>query len=163
MIILFVTSRPWSNNFTTILGAELHAPETEVGELWHVLATGLPLDFAPCSEDEDGVQLARRAKAAGAFVSIAHPAWSQLTIGDGRAMDFAHAVEIYNHGCGVENDRGDGWYLIDQMLNDGTRLTAVATDDAHFADHDFDAFGGWVHVKADSLDPCGNDGGRKRV
>lgn len=142
-----------SNNFTTILGAELHAPKTEVGELWHILATGLPLDFAPCTEDEDGEQLARRAMAAGAFVSIAHPSWSQLTIGDGRSLDFAHAVEVYNHGCAVENDRGDGWYLMDQLLNDGRRLTAVATDDAHFNDHDYDAFGGWVHVKADSLDP----------
>ena len=38
-------------------------------------------------------ELARRAAAAGAFVGIAHPAWSQLTIEDGRAIDVAHAVE----------------------------------------------------------------------
>ena len=35
-----------SNSFTTLLGVELHAPETQVGELWHIVATGLPLDFA---------------------------------------------------------------------------------------------------------------------
>ncbi len=34
-----------SNNFTTLIGAELHAPETKVGELWHIVAAGLPLDF----------------------------------------------------------------------------------------------------------------------
>lgn len=143
-----------SPDFTTIIGAEIHAPKTVVGELWHMVAAGLPLDFAPCGDDETGPELARRAAAAGAFVGIAHPAWSQLTVEDGHSIDVAHAVEIYNHGCAVESDRGDGWYLLDQMLNDGKRLTAFATDDAHFNDHDADAFGGWVHVKADSLDPA---------
>jgi predicted metal-dependent phosphoesterase TrpH len=142
-----------SNRFTTILGAEIHAPETSAGELWHIVAAGLPLDFAPCGDDENGEQLARRAHQAGAFVAIAHPSWSQLTIEDGRAIDCAHAVEIYNHGCAVENDRGEGWYLMDQLLNEGKRLTAIATDDAHFRHGERDAFGGWVHVRAESLDP----------
>ena len=139
------------NDFTTIIGAELHAPVTSAGELWHILASGLPLDFAPAAKDETGPQLARRAMEAGAFVGIAHPAWSQLTVEDGRALDFAHAVEIYNHGCAVENDRGEGFYLLDQMLNEGKRLTAFATDDAHFKTPDH--FGGWVHVRAESLNP----------
>ena len=142
-----------SNRFTTILGAELHAPETSAGELWHIVAAGLPLDFAPCADGETGEQLARRAHDAGAFIAIAHPSWSQLTIEDGRAIDCAHAVEIYNHGCAVEVDRGEGWYLLDQLLNEGKRLTAIATDDAHFSRGERDAFGGWVHVKAESLDP----------
>lgn len=139
------------NDFTTIIGAELHAPVTTAGELWHIVAAGLPLDFAPCEKAETGAEVARRAVAAGAFVGIAHPAWSQLTIEDGRAIDCAHAVEIYNHGCAVECDRGDGWYLLDQLLTEGRRLTAFATDDAHFKSPDY--FGGWVHVKAASLDP----------
>jgi len=142
-----------SNSFTTLIGAELHAPKTSVGELWHIVAAGLPLDFEPCGENESGEQLARRAADHGAFVSIAHPAWSQLTIADGRAIDVAHSVEIYNTGCDVEVDRGDGSYLLDQLLNEGKRLTANATDDAHFTNGDHDAFGGWVHVKAPSLDP----------
>ncbi len=140
-----------SNNFTTLIGAELHAPETQVGELWHIVAAGLPLDFPRNLKDETGAQVARRAHEAGAFIGIAHPAWSQLTIEDGRAIDCAHAVEIYNHGCAMGNDRGDGWYLADQLLTEGKRLTAFATDDAHFKTPDH--FGGWVHVKAESLHP----------
>jgi predicted metal-dependent phosphoesterase TrpH len=139
------------NNFTTIIGAELHAPKTSAGELWHIVAAGLPLDFPPAAKGETGAQLARRAVDAGAFVGIAHPAWSQLTIEDGRDIDCAHAVEIYNHGCAIENDRGDGFYLLDQLLNEGKRLSAFATDDAHFKTPDH--FGGWVHVKSESLDP----------
>jgi hypothetical protein len=130
---------------------ELHAPETSAGELWHIVAAGLPLDFPPCTANETGEELARRARAAGAFIGIAHPAWSQLTLKDGLALDAAHAVEIYNHGCAIENDRGEGWYLHDQLLNEGQRLTAFATDDAHFKTPDH--FGGWVNVKAQSLDP----------
>ena len=140
-----------SNRFTTILGSELHAPVTQVGELWHIVAAGLPLDFEPAAPEETGAQIADRAAAAGAFVGIAHPAWSQLTIEDGRAIANAHAVEIYNHGCAVENDRGDGWYLLDQLLNENRRLTAFATDDAHFWTPDH--FGGWVNVKSESLEP----------
>ncbi|TMJ39861.1 MAG: PHP domain-containing protein [Alphaproteobacteria bacterium] len=140
-----------SNSFTTIIGCELHAPETSAGELWHIVAAGLPLDFAPCAPEETGMRLARRAAEAGAFIGIAHPAWSQLTIEDGRAIDIAHAVEIYNHGCAVECDRGEGFYLLDQLLNEGRRLTAFATDDAHF--HHDDHFGGWVHVRAQANDP----------
>lgn len=145
------TRRFRSNNFTTIIGSELHAPETSVGELWHIVAAGLPLDFEAAEPKESGASLARRAADAGAFVGIAHPAWSQLTIEDGRAVEVAHAVEIYNHGCAVDSDRGEGWYLLDQLLTDGRRLTAFATDDAHFKTDDH--FGGWVQVKAESLDP----------
>jgi hypothetical protein len=147
-------TRRWrSNKFTTLIGAELHAPATKVGELWHILAAGLPLDFGPPAPGENGPELASRARANGAFVAIAHPAWSQLTIEDGRALASAHAVEIYNHGCAVENDRGDGTYLMDQLLNEGRRLTAIATDDAHFRHGDHDAFGDFVEVKAESLEP----------
>ncbi len=135
-------------NFTTLIGAELHTLKTSAGELWHIVAAGLPLDFAPCGEDESGPEIAQRARDAGAFVGIAHPLWSQLTIEDGHAIEAAHAVEIYNHSCAVESDRGEGWYLLDQMLNDGKRLSAFATDDAHFINHDKDAFGGWVKAEA---------------
>ena len=52
-------------DFTTIFGAELHAPANSQGEVWHILACGLPLDFAPNRPGEDGVALARRARAVG--------------------------------------------------------------------------------------------------
>jgi hypothetical protein len=124
---------------------------TSAGELWHILAAGLPDDFEPPVDGETGPEIAVRAAAAGAFVGIAHPAWSQLTVDDGRAIEGAHAVEVYNHGCAVETDRGDGWYLLDQLLSEGRRLGAFATDDAHFKSDD--AFGGWVMVRADTLEP----------
>ncbi len=146
-------TRPFRTNaFTTILGAEVHAPKTELGELWHILSVGLPLDFPPTPPTETGPELAARCAAAGAYVAIAHPAWYGLTIADAESvLPAAHAVEIYNHGSHVGEDRGDGWGLFDALLARGHRLAACATDDAHFKCGDY--FGGWVMVKSESLAP----------
>jgi histidinol phosphatase-like PHP family hydrolase len=148
-----VDTRPFrTNSFTTILGAEVHAMANSRGEAWHILAAGLPDDFAPTSRDETGIALAARARAAGAFVGIAHPQWSSLTIADGRAMaPHAHAVEIYNHGCALETARPDGTYLLDELLSEGKRLAAYAADDAHFRIPD--GYGGWMMVKAEANEP----------
>src|SRR5882724_4078348 len=108
-----VDTRPFrTNRFTTILGAEVHAPANSHGDDWHILSVGLPDDFAPTGEKETGVELAQRAVDAGAFVAIAHPQWSSLTIEDGRSMRMAHAVEVYNNGCSLESGRGNGTVLL---------------------------------------------------
>lgn len=148
-----------SDNFTTILGAELHSGAMENGELWHILAVGLPADFAPSNSphfrpvpgQETGAEIAARARAAGAFVAIAHPEWSGLTTADARSLEAAHAVEVYNHGCATGCDRPHGFYTLDQLLSEGRRLNLCATDDAHFTEPD--SFGGWVMVKSETNTP----------
>jgi len=145
-------TRPWrTSGFTTILGAETHTGATELGEMWHLLAVGLPQDFAPTPPDQSGPELAARCAAAGAFVAIAHPAWYGLTMADADSIAAAHAVEVYNHTSAVKTDRGDGWWMLDALLARGRRLLACATDDAHFRYADW--CGGWVMVKAPSPEP----------
>ena len=141
-----------SDGFTTIIGAEIHAPRTQMSELWHLVAAGLPLDFTPPSPEETGPELARRAHEAGAFVGIAHPAWYQLSLEDAETLiEHTHAVEVYNHGCQVMHDRGDGAYLLDGLADRGHRINTYACDDAHFKAPDFG--GGWVMVKAEANTP----------
>ena len=143
-----------TEGFTTLLGAELHSGPMANGELWHILAVGLPPDFAPPAAPdfrvhpgmESGAEIAARAVAAGAFVAIAHPQWSGLTLADARTIAAAHAVEVYNHGCATGCDRADGFSIADLLLTEGRALTLIATDDAHFTEPDH--FGGWVMVKA---------------
>jgi len=140
--------------FTTILGAELHTGAMQNGNIWHILAVGLPHDFAPSNspdfaphkDQETGAEIAERARDAGAFVAIAHPQWSGLTMADARSIEAAHAVEVYNHGCYAGCDRGFGHHTLDLLLSEGRKLTLCATDDAHF--YEPDHFGGWVMVKA---------------
>ncbi len=148
-----------TDGFTTLLGAEVHSGTMENGELWHLLAVGLPADFAPSNspgfwpvpDQETGSELAARAVAAGAFVAVAHPQWSGLTVKDAQSISAAHVVEIYNHGCAMGCDRPDGFAILDQLLTEGRKLNLIATDDAHFSEPDH--FGGWVMVKSDANQP----------
>lgn len=140
-----------TDDFTTILGAEVHVPSTRLGEKWHLLANGLPLDFAPTQAGESAADLARRCAAAGAFVTIVHPEWYSLGVEDAMTIDAAHAVEVYNHTSAVRTSRGGGSSLLDQLLAQGRRINALATDDAHFLVDD--AFGGWVMVRAERNEP----------
>lgn len=145
--------------FTTILGVELHSGATSNGELWHIVAVGLPADFEPphsphflpVDGQETGPEIAQRARDAGAFIAVAHPQWSGLTLEDALSIEAAHAVEVYNHGCAVGCDRPDGFHTADLMFSEGRRLTLIATDDAHFSEPDH--FGGWVMVKSEANEP----------
>lgn len=148
-----------TEDFTTILGAEVHSGAMENGELWHILAVGLPSDFPPSNSPhfspvegmETGPELAQRCRDAGAFVAIAHPEWGGLSLADARSVEAAHAVEIYNHGCQVGADRAEGFWHLDRLLEEGRKLTLCATDDAHFTEPDH--FGGWTMVKAENNTP----------
>jgi len=137
--------------FTTLIGAELHAPKTLYSDIWHVLAVGLPMDFEPSRNGETAQQLAVRAREAGAFVAIAHPEWYGLTPEEARSLEAAHAVEVYNNTCWLQSNRAEGWYIGDGLLAEGRRINAIAVDDAHFKIGDFG--GAWVQVKAEALEP----------
>lgn len=142
-----------SDGFTTILGAELHTGQTEFGTVWHILANGLPLDFAATVPEETGPQLAARALEEGAFVSVAHPHWYALTERDVEALAEADAIEIFNGVAIDANDRADSWHMADVMLGRGFRFFACATDDYHGHVFRNDFATGWVWVKSDSLTP----------
>lgn len=148
------TSPYRADGFTTLLGAELHAPGLQNGIVWDLLAVGLPSDFSPGCKDETARSLCIRAQAAGAFVAIAHPAWNGVTHADGLdIIDAVDAVEIHNEGHTLDSERGNGWYVADSLATAGHRISAFAADDAHFKADRYDRFGGWIHVRAGSLDP----------
>lgn len=136
-------------DFTTLLGAELHPRRSSL----HILAVGLPLTFPPSDRGETGPLLARRARRAGAFIGMAHPSASLLTLVDAENVDAAHAVEVYNAVSAWE-DRGDSWHLCDVLLSRGHRLYAYAADDAHFQPQDPPGGAAWVQVRARALEPA---------
>jgi predicted metal-dependent phosphoesterase TrpH len=145
-----------TDDFVTIPGAEIHGQAMENGELWHFVANGLPVDFAECAPGESGIDVAQRAVDAGAFVSLAHPHWNAVSEIDAiAAANVVHSVEIYNHASEVGVKRGYGLHQAEVLLAKGHRVSMNAADDAHFK-HPIsaymDAFGGWVQVKAASLD-----------
>ncbi len=143
-------------NFTVIPGAELHTSKMGNGELWHILALGLNNKFTPPNQpnflinnkSENIDSLSSRLFESGAFVSLTHPEWNGMALPDTLKVQEVHAIEIYNHSCSIECDRGSGVAVLDQILNQGKEINIIATDDSHF--HINDAFGGWVMVKSDS-------------
>ena len=145
------TSLYRNEEFTTIIGAEIHAGQTEAGDVWHILAVGLPLDFGQTPVNESGPSLAQRALDAGAFVALPHPEWYGITIRDGESMpEGIHAVEMFNAVCDAMGREGGG-YLLDQMLTSGRNAGAIAVDDAHY--YRGDAGLGWTMVKATERTP----------
>jgi hypothetical protein len=104
-------------------------------------------NFLINTKSENIASLSLRLYEAGAFVSLTHPEWNGMTLQDILKINKAHAIEIYNHSCAIECDRGSGVAVLDQMLNHGKELNIIATDDSHF--HIEDAFGGWVMVKSE--------------
>lgn len=148
------TTQLRTRDFTTLIGVEMHAPRLQNGILWDLLAIGLPFDFPHVTADDDGASLTQRAREAGAFVAIPHPMWNGVVHSDALGIiDYVDAIEIYNHGHTLDSDRGNGWFLADSLSTSGFRLSAFAADDAHFKHDRFDRFGGWVHVKSESLEP----------
>ena len=145
------TSALNTEDFITITSAELHCrgKAYDADGLWHILANGLPADFAVAHEDETAPELVQRALDAGAFVSIAHPEWYSMTMDEAASIAHAHAVEILNYSCVVDSGRGGGTAVIDYLLNEGHHPGIIATDDSHDGVHDVG--GGWVMVAAEDL------------
>ncbi|MCP9623488.1 phosphotransferase [Nocardia otitidiscaviarum] len=141
-----------TDDFTTLLGAELEAPRMQFASRWHIVAVGLPVGFVPPEPSESGPELARRARAAGAFIGMAHPAAALSTVEDAATLDAAHAVEVFN-SLAAREDRGDSLHLYDVLLGRGYRLDAYAADDCHFQPQDPAGRDAWVQVRAESLDP----------
>jgi predicted metal-dependent phosphoesterase TrpH len=139
--------------FTTIIGAELHAGQTELGGIWHILAVGLPFDFAQPHVDESGPEIAARALATGAFVAAAHPQWYALTERDLEALGSVDAIEIYNGVAIDHNDRADSWHIADIMLGRGNRYLTYAADDFHGVRGRHDFVRGWAWAMAEENSP----------
>jgi hypothetical protein len=147
-------SRPFRHaKFTTLIGAELHAGQTEMGSIWHLLAVGLPLDFAKPHATETGPEIAARALATGAFVAAAHPQWYALTERDLEVLGEVDAIEIFNGVAIDHNDRADSWHITDIMLGRGKRYLTYAADDYHAVKGRHDFLRGWVWVKAEENSP----------
>ena len=140
-----------TQQFITIPSAELHCfgKAYDNDGIWHIVANGLPVDFAVASKTETGPELVQRAMDAGAYVTLAHPEWYSMTTTEADSVSHAHGVEIYNHSCVTGSARGSGIAIADYLLQEGKKISFTATDDSHFDRPD--GAGGWVMVAADNL------------
>ena len=95
-------------------------------------------------------------KTEGFLACYNHPYWSLQNYEDYKDLRGLWGMEIYNHGCEHDGLYGFNPQSYDEMLRTGQRIFTVATDDNHnrepFDSPLCDSFGGFVMVKAGSLD-----------
>ena len=88
------------------------------------------------------------ANSEGMLVSYNHPVWSLQNHDDYSGLKGLWGVEWYNTGC-VKEGYADSDQPIIDLLSEGERVFPLATDDNHSL---YSCFGGWIMVKAKSLD-----------
>lgn len=78
----------------------------------------------------------------------AHPQWSSTPPKYFNKLEGNFAFEIWNSGCAIENDMDtDNGMYWDELLGEGKRIFAVATDDGHAM---YQHCNGWVMVNAEN-------------
>ena len=89
----------------------------------------------------------------GFFVTYNHPVWSLEKYEDYINYNNMDAFEIYNWGCIVDGFFEYNEQIYDEMLHSGKRIFCLATDDNHnVGGGTQDSFGGYVMIKAQSLE-----------
>ena len=88
------------------------------------------------------------ATAEGMLVSYNHPVWSLQNHDDYSGLKGLWGVEWFNTGCELAGYHDSEQPIID-LLSEGERVFPLATDDNHSI---YSCFGGWIMVKAKSLD-----------
>lgn len=92
----------------------------------------------------------------GYFVTYNHPVWSLENYADYMAYEGMDAMEIYNHSSAAEGYPEYNAVAYDDMLRGGKRIYCVSADDNHNRQPEtsgrWDSFGGFVMIKAESLD-----------
>ncbi len=115
------------------------------------------LEPLPDYNDIDGInEYIARLNEAGFLVCYNHPNWSLQNLDDYGGLKGLFAAEIYNHSAVIDGIDGNQEIPYDNLLRAGNKLFCVATDDNHDV-YDFDhplndSFGGFIWIKAPSLD-----------
>ena len=92
-------------------------------------------------------ELIRKANDNGFFVTYNHPVWSLQRYPDYAGLKGIWGIEVYNHGCAL-SDLPDTTGPFDDLLWLGENVFPICSDDSH---GDYDLFGGWTMIKAESL------------
>jgi hypothetical protein len=139
---------------TLLTGAEWSAavPDSPAG--FHFVTIGIgPCDAAAVMALRDRpYEMAALLRTLCPVVIIAHPYWSALTTELLDALGPDGALEVYNHGCELEDALGYSHYVWDQLLARGRRWLGLAVDDSHWSTPDHG--GAWVMAKSSDRSPA---------
>ncbi len=128
-----------------LAGVELNYCSLSPRVCYHLTGAGLlhPVEISPTEAPQ---AMADALHEAGAFVTLAHPAWSLMTNDNISNLHNYDAIEIFNGVSEFYSGRGDSSILLDTMAAGGRLTRITAADDTHF--YKLDACSGWLMVKA---------------
>jgi len=142
-----------SNNCLAVFpGEEMDVGITELGYSFHIVALGIKQGIS-CGAIDARQAIDAVIQQNGVAI-IAHPAWSQLTVGDMRNLHGAAGFEIYNTSCEYSIGKGHAEAWWNELLARGSLVWGVAADDVHYHQNEHrpvDACGAWIMVKVESL------------
>jgi hypothetical protein len=91
----------------------------------------------------------------GCWITLNHPYWSRVEYDQVLAFENISALEVNNFCSSVLENTGESYQCWDAVLRSGVRMLGTSVDDAHhfFPENSggYDAFGGYVVAKAESL------------
>lgn len=147
-----------SDEFIIIPGIEVAVDENERPRCYHLVGVSDGNITVPHMERLDsflwyGPKTVQDSidslKGKGMQVFLCHPVWSRTEFEDFRDFENYFGIEIYNHGCEMEDRTGFSTIYWDSLLRRGKKIWGLAVDDAHHRIKDH--LGGWVMVKANKL------------
>ena len=139
----------WHQGMLLLPGVELNFEHSV--QAVHLVCLGLDEAAFSSIEYGDGAAIAAaKARAAGARVILAHPAWSLNTPEMIASLLPLTAVEVYNTTSGPPyNGRADSSGIIDVMASNGALINLVAVDDTHF--YEGEQCQAYIMLQADAL------------
>jgi len=149
---------PVLDDFIVIPGEEVTAGRGLAGTPYHIIALNIEEELKrgifPKESPEDAMKAVKVINDLRGLAIIAHPSWSDLCFADLLSLNGYLGIEVFNTTCHVTVDKGWSWSQWIGLLSSGRKVFSFAVDDAHWhvASHRrLDAFGGWIFVKAKSL------------
>ena len=128
-------------------GVELNCvlPEDRDG---HVLGLGIERDPAELEgERRDLDETAEWIVGQGGVAYLAHPYWTGVRPAGFSLPASVTGIEVFNAGCELEVGRGLSSVHWDELLEDGRRCPALATDDSHHPGFDTDHAWTWLRAE----------------
>lgn len=134
-----------------ILGTEEMQKNASRG-VWSHLEKVPPQKFwGDWDGNQAGQKLQKMLDDHGCIVVYNHPVWSRVKENEFTNIQGLNALEIYNYGNSLYGSSYDAVYW-DVILQKGIHINGVASDDNHNKLQMSDSFGGYIVVKAQSLD-----------
>ncbi len=144
------TSHLSTPEFLTIPGIEIHAHDSTLDRVPHVVGIGHGLQ-EHVSEGTTLQGMLDMLNDHDMLAVIAHPYWSALRDEHLSAAQGYVGIEIFNTTCWTHVGKGYSLTYWDNLLYEGRVVWGLAVDDAHCHPGLDDLGGGWIVVGADEL------------